>query len=243
MRIFRYDTLTSTNTEASRIASELSHGDTIVAYEQTSGRGQRGNSWESEPGKNLTFSLFLRPDKIEASKSFLLSMAVSVGIVNALKRFLPDENIEIKWPNDIYLNDRKLAGILIENTFVGSFISQSIVGIGLNVNQKKFVSDAPNPVSMSQIMDKEFDKEIILKTVVESIILNLGLVGEPKKLQDYYHSSLWRREGEYLWCEPEGHPFKASIIEVKPSGHLVLENSDGVIKSYLFKEVFPYCFH
>lgn len=239
MKILEYTSLRSTNSEATRIAPELAHGDIIVAREQTAGRGQRGNSWEAEPEKNLTFSLFLRPRDMLAADSFLLSMAVSVGIVDALNKILAPDEVKIKWPNDIYWNDLKLAGILIENSFSGQWIDHSIVGIGLNVNQTYFISDAPNPVSMIQIAGLSFDLIEVLKTVCESILKYIDHIPPVNLLSQAYHKSLWRREGIHLWREPDDKPFKAYIEEVAPSGLLTLIRPDGYKKVYAFKEVFP----
>lgn len=236
MTIHRYEALDSTNNEAARMASALAHGDVLVCRTQTAGRGQRGNTWESEPGKNLTFSVFLRPAAIKASDAFLLSMAVSVGIVDALNRIVEPERIAVKWPNDIYWNDMKLAGILIENSFQGQSIGHSIVGIGLNINQKKFVSDAPNPVSLANISGKKYDLDDTLKTVVEEIVKSVDNIGPG--LSERYHNMLWRGEGIHLWREPGGEPFEASIERVLPTGHLVLATSSG-LQTYAFKEVAP----
>lgn len=239
MRILEYTSLRSTNSEMARLVDSLFHGDVIVTDEQTAGRGQRGNSWEAEPGKNLTFSLFLKPEKLRAADSFLLSMAISVGIVDALNKILFPEEVTVKWPNDIYWKDLKLAGILIENSFVGPYVDYSIVGIGLNVNQKNFLSDAPNPVSMSRICGNDSDLKNVLNVVVESILDVLSLIARPRPLIERYHSSLWRRAGFHLWREPAGNVFEAQIQSVAPTGHLTLEIVKGEKRIYAFKEVFP----
>ena len=127
---------------------ELPHATVVSTYNQTAGRGQRGNSWESEPHKNLTFSVLLKPQHIIAREQFYISEIVSVAIVNTLRKYIIDQPIAIKWPNDIYVNDDKICGILIENTLSGYSISQSIAGIGININQQTFLSNAPNPISL-----------------------------------------------------------------------------------------------
>lgn len=239
MKILRYDSLASTNTEAARIADKLNHGDIIIARSQTSGRGQRGNSWEAEPGKNLTFSVFIVPEKLRAADSFRLSMAISLGIADALKCLLETEDIRIKWPNDIYWKNKKICGILIENSFCGTKVGHSIIGIGINVNQTEFLSDAPNPVSMAQIAGREFDLEKVLETVCGALLLfEMELTNDPS-LVDRYFSHLWKNEHTCLWREPQGAPFHALIQSVEPSGHLNLLLSDGSTRSYAFKEVFP----
>lgn len=132
----------------------------FTATYNESGRGQRGNSWESEPFKNLTFSLLLRPEHIPANRQFLLSEIVSLATVDVLNRYAT--GFSIKWPNDIYWHDKKIAGILIENVLSGSTFSRAIIGMGLNINQKNFYSDAPNPVSLYQITGRTYKIEKIL---------------------------------------------------------------------------------
>lgn len=242
MRILRYNTLKSTNSEAARIVAELKHGDVVTTHEQTAGRGQRGNTWESEPGKNLTFTVFLRPPRWKAADSFLLSMVVSIAIVDSLNDVLEPETVKIKWPNDIYWRDLKLAGILIENSFNGPYIDHSIIGIGLNVNQTVFVSDAPNPVSMARITGIEYNLDSLLQAVSARIIHSIDAISFSNigaTIVMPYHSRLWRRDGMHLWREPEGQPFEASIVNVDSSGCLTLEKPDGSRKKYVFKEIFP----
>ena len=120
---------------------------------QTAGRGQAGNSWESEAGKNLLFGLLFHPREVEANRQFILSQAVALSICETLSDYA--EDIRIKWPNDIYWKDRKICGMLIENTLVGRCIENCIIGAGININQQTFCSDAPNPVSLRQITGKE----------------------------------------------------------------------------------------
>ncbi|MDE6431375.1 MAG: biotin--[acetyl-CoA-carboxylase] ligase, partial [Duncaniella sp.] len=121
----------------------------VSARRQTAGRGQRGNSWESAPGKNITMSILLRPEGLHPSRQFVISRAVSLAITGVLRRYMPASAVRVKWPNDIYVDDRKICGILIENVISSASIRQSVVGIGINVNQRRFLSDAPNPVSMA----------------------------------------------------------------------------------------------
>ena len=121
----------------------------IWADYQTAGRGCGTNTWESERGKNLLFSMLIHPENLPANKQFQISMAISLAIVDALGQLVGD--LSIKWPNDIYWRNGKIGGILIENTLKGNLIKESIIGVGLNVNQREFHSDAPNPVSLWQI--------------------------------------------------------------------------------------------
>ena len=133
----------STNSYLSRMASILPSGTVIYTNSQTSGRGQRGNSWEAEPGKNLTFSMLVKQPAVVPSKQFRISEAVSLAVVEWLSQY--SDGFSVKWPNDIYYNDKKICGILIEHVLCGNAIVHTIVGVGINVNQQHFLSDAPNP--------------------------------------------------------------------------------------------------
>jgi len=238
MTIHRFHTLTSTNSQMATIAPSLAHGDIVICHEQTAGRGQRGNSWESEPGRNLTFSLLLRPRRIEAPDAFLMSMAVSIGITEALRKLLC-QDVLIKWPNDIYVGDRKLAGILIENSFSGRKIGHAIIGIGLNVNQTVFRSDAPNPVSMAELSGHEYDLDEVLETVTGRIVAEVDAYESfPRTdlLVEHYHNLLWRRQGIHRWhdCITD-KDITAAIAHVSPTGHLTLATTPP--RTYAFKEV------
>ena len=239
MRIIRYDSLPSTNTEAARIAAGLSHGDVLTTFEQTSGRGQRGNFWESSAGENLTFSLFVEPDGLLASEAFRLSMAVAVSIADTLRKHLDTEEIKVKWANDIYWRDKKIAGVLIENSLRGKWVSHSIVGIGLNVNQKAWTEAVPNPVSMSLVAGKDFDIDAILTDLVSEMLKLIGSNLYDPLLPERYNKFLWRNTGMHLWREPDGEPFEASVVDVAVTGHLTLLTPGGERLTYAFKEVSP----
>lgn len=222
------DQCPSTNTELSSRA-DLPHGYCIAARTQTAGRGQRGNTWEAEPGKNLTFSLLLRPDGLEARRQFELSMAVSLAIVDTLEAYGIDARI--KWPNDIYVGLKKLAGILIENRLSGSMIDRAIVGVGLNVNQEVFRSDAPNPVSMKQLTGRQYALDELLNALVKNIAEFPAL--DAAELKARYWDKLLFTDGTYPFAEPGGEIFQASITDVGLDGILSLSNG----RSYAFKEV------
>ena len=229
--IYRFDSLDSTSTQLARMAQELAHGDVVITCTQTAGRGQRGNSWESEPGRNLTFSLLLRPEDLAATDAWLMSMAVSVGLVRGLMPFV-DIPIKLKWPNDVYVGDRKLCGILIENALCGSFVSRSIVGIGINVNQTQFISNAPNPVSLKQITGKDYDLDEVLSAVCSEILSSVDSLYRPE-LKAEYMSLLWRAEGAHTWRDTaSGEIFTAEICDILPDGRISLGS-----RIFWFKEV------
>ena len=219
---------------------------TIRTDYQSAGRGQAGNGWESEDSKNLLFSTLLRCE-VSPAEQFRLTMWVSVAMVEMLLKYLPAEGLTIKWPNDIYYGDKKLAGILVENTLVGSKIAYSIVGIGLNVNQLEFLSPAPNPISMQQISGKEYDVEKLLEEYLA--VLKRWQNVPLQTLQDTYMSYLYRRRGMYPYVEREVSlvptaiaqnaegAFHAEIQGITPQGELVLQTEKGETRTYHFKQI------
>lgn len=225
----------STNSRLAEIARESPHGTVVITSRQTAGRGQRGNSWEAEPGKNLTFSLLLKPDNLAAHDQFFISEAVALGITDALRNHLPDSSVTVKWPNDIYAGDKKICGILIENSLSGNVIGHSIAGIGINVNQRAFVSDAPNPVSAFILTGKELPLDTLLTEVLDAIHTRLA---QPFDLRHRdYMDSLWRRDGGDYRDTATGEEFHAVITGVAPTGHLSLLDTFGNTHTYAFKEV------
>ena len=201
----------------------------VWAEYQTAGRGCGTNQWESERGKNLTFSILIHPKDLPATQQFHISMAISLAICEAIGQYIGD--VSIKWPNDIYWRNGKIGGILIENTLKGNIIMESIIGIGLNVNQRVFKSDAPNPVSMWQICEHETDREALLKEILEAFERILD-----SKIREQYLSKLYRRKGYHPYADKEG-AFMAEIVTVEDDGHLVLHDDNGKERRYAFKEV------
>lgn len=209
---------------------------TVVADFQTSGRGQRGNSWESEKEKNLLFSFVLYPTFLEARNQFLLSQIASLSVKETLDRYA--EDISIKWPNDIYWKEKKICGMLIENNLTGPHITQSIAGIGININQEVFRSLAPNPVSIKQITGREYNPLEILAGVMQrtkEYYLSLQQ-GETEGIVQRYHKALFRNEGMHPFRDSQGE-FIARIVGVEPDGHLILQDDGDKIRRYVFKEV------
>jgi len=201
---------------------------------QTAGKGQMGNSWESERGKNLLVSMLLRPHHIPIQEQFVISQMVSVAIVRSLSQVGVEASI--KWPNDIYVGNKKLAGILIENSLRNARIETSIVGVGLNVNQMHFVSDAPNPTSVALIIGKKLRVTSLLSSIRTELIklyenLDFAL------LKQNYLQSLYRATGVYSYKLPNGVEFNASIVDVCFDGKLVLLSDKNEISSYYFKEI------
>ena len=214
----------------------MEHGgevDTVVWTDyQTAGRGCGTNQWESQRGENLLFSMLIHPQTLEARCQFRISIAISLAIIDALSPITPHPSfLTIKWPNDIYWGNRKLGGILIENKLSGQHIRQSIIGVGLNVNQTMFESDAPNPVSLRQITGHEHDREQLLAAVLETFPADLSTVNDSR-----YRSLLYRREGYHPYRDAQG-TFEARLINVEDDGHLLLCDREGHERRYAFKEV------
>ena len=201
----------------------------VVADYQTAGRGCGTNTWESERGKNLLFSLLIHPAEVPAVKQFRISMAISLAILDTLEQHIGD--VSIKWPNDIYWRNGKLGGILIENRLQGGCIKDCIIGVGLNVNQEQFHSDAPNPVSLKRIHGQETEREQLLSDILVRFDEYLT-----QDLKARYLSRLYRHKGFHPYADKEG-AFMAEIIDVEDDGHLLLRDDNGHDRRYAFKEV------
>lgn len=205
---------------------------------QTAGRGQIGNHWESEDGKNILVSILIRPQELVVKKQFRLSMIASLSVVETLNTLCAPFLFQIKWPNDIYYKDKKIGGILIENILSGGKVSDCLFGLGLNINQTQFISDAPNPISLLQITGKEYDREAILAAIRFRLIELESLLGDAhyENLKEKYIHSLYRREGMYEYEDAQG-PFQAVFKDIDEAGRIVLEDKDGKERTYLFKQL------
>lgn len=230
----------STNAYIMRNVTELEAPVMVGAYRQTAGQGQRGNSWEAEPGKNLTFSIFYRPLKLPPMAQFAMSEAVTLAVVD----FLGSHDIEakVKWPNDIYVGDKKICGILIRHSIMGSYVSYSVIGVGIDVNQTVFISDAPNPVSMKQLTGKTYDLSLLEKEIagIMEDRLKLILTEEGRfSLHKEFMGKLWRGDDRLhpFIDTATGEDFTASIEDIAFHGPMTLRLSDGSLRTYTFKEV------
>ena len=237
-KILKEETVTSTNDRLAELCQEkeIKEFTTLMAEYQTSGKGQRGNSWESEPHKNLLFSFVLFPEFLEARRQFLISQIVSLAIKEELDTYTDD--VSIKWPNDIYWKEKKICGILIENDLIGRNISRSIAGIGININQEEFHSPAPNPVSLYQITGKQYDIFEVLRNImlrVQSYYYQLKK-NDTSSIVTQYEKSLFRKEGMHRYKDANGE-FLARIVYVEPEGRLILEDERQIKRGYMFKEV------
>ena len=230
----------STNTYLSRLAATLPGGTVIYTPCQTAGRGQKGNSWESEDGKNLTFSMLLKRPPVKARDQFCLSEVAALAVVETLAGEAGD-HFTVKWPNDVYWQDKKVCGMLIENSLDGTDIATCIIGIGINVNQQRFLSDAPNPVSLINITGREHDLMPLLKQVCSRIEQTVAALNDDNARADLhrrYMAALYRNDGAmHPYEDAAGNRFMASVAGIAPDGTLTLCHSDGTRHDYLFKQV------
>lgn len=229
----------STNSYLKRIETGNDTGSTVVWTDfQTAGRGCGSNSWESEPGKNVTMSLLLHPQHIAARDQFILSMAHAVALKRTLSLYI--NNVYIKWPNDIYWFDRKICGTLIETSLEAARIKSCIIGTGINVNQEEFLSDAPNPVSLRQILGQEIPREEILKQVAESTMeaVEMAENGQAETIRQEYRGALYRKNEVHTYRLPNGERRAYELIDVTDDGHLLLSSPDGKHQdTFAFKEI------
>lgn len=200
----------------------------VYAKNQTRGKGRMSNIWLSEDGKNLIISILCFPDLIDIEDHFYITKVVSLSLVDFLKNYI--NGVSIKWPNDIYVSDKKIAGILIENTIKEKTITTSIIGIGLNVNQTIFDESLPNPISLKLITNKEYDIEAFIKELFSSYHNRLQQLkhNNLNQLDTDYSSVLYKRDE---WCtfKINSNSLHAKIIGVNPSGLLMVEQEEGGI--------------
>ena len=211
-------------------------GTVIVTDNQTAGRGQRGNTWEASVGENLTFSIIFKPNFLKASDQFQLNVAVSLGVFDFLSEFI-DEGLTVKWSNDIYYEDQKMGGILIENTLQGYQIGHSVVGIGLNINQTQFSNLRATSLRNITQNPQRYDLSEMLKKLLESIEKNYLRIKnqEYESLKVRYLANLYRF-GEYHYFRKNGQQFLGKIMVIDDTGKLGIE-TQGMILYFDFKEV------
>lgn len=209
----------------------------VSADEQTAGKGMGSNGWESEAGKNLTFSLALGMGFLPAERQFLLSEAVALGLYQALCPLIPEEKLHIKWPNDIYFDNRKLAGILINTTIKANMMDVSIIGIGLNVNQMQFQDWPTHPISLKMITGKEHDLQPLLEQVAELIYNKVEILkSSPATIEEEYLQRLYRYR---TWADYEvgGKTLRLFMTGIDSFGRLVLINEANELCCFDIKEI------
>lgn len=229
-QIYKFDELDSTNNylkkKASCFAPTLEYTPVIWAKNQTQGRGQKDNIWLSESGKNLTFSFLLR-DKYFAKKTpFEINQWMAASLHQYLSRFSKD--FAIKWPNDLYFKEKKIGGILIENSWLGSQYQHTVVGIGLNINQTTFDEKLSSAVSLTQITEQAHELETVLTDILQEIEKNHIAHSPDKSLADYYlEHLLWRNQTKTFVFEKTRKTFNALIKGVDENGNIIVQTQLG----------------
>ena len=238
LQYHHFDTLDSTNAYLQRLQSETDIRDWVVsADEQTAGKGMGNNGWESEVGKNLTFSLAVDTGFLPAERQFLLSEAVPLGIVEVLDKLLPTEKFSIKWPNDLYFGNRKLAGILINSTIKANMMDLSIIGIGLNVNQMQFKDWPTHPVSLKMITGKDYDLQPLMEQIAAHIIKKVELLkSNPTAIEQAYLKRLFRYQ---TWAdyEVDGKTWRLFMTGIDAFGRLQLVDEQQTLHCYEIKQI------
>lgn len=233
-----YESIDSTNEEMQRIVqkSDIEEGTVILAGFQTSGKGHMGGTWKSEPGKNLLMSILFLPDFLKPEYQFYISRIVSLALLELIGSYC--DCVTIKWPNDMNIDDKKIAGILIENHLKGDKIEKSIAGIGLNVNQEKFSSDIPDPTSLYMETGCHIDMTKLLDKLLEKLEekYNMLVNNELDVIYRSYHDHLYGF-GEIKNFSSREKKFRARITGTEPTGELILETDKGKILRFGFKEV------
>lgn len=238
--------LDSTNSYMAELLkkSSLLEGLVVWAKSQTQGRGQRGNTWESEVNKNLTLSIVLFPTFLNLDKQFLLNKVISLGVANFIQHYLeengtvPKDSVKIKWPNDIYAGNKKIAGILIENTLRNNQIINSVIGIGININQVEFKSKSINPTSLQMLTTKDYDLRKCLEKLcsfIEAEYLHLKAF-QFQSIDSAYKTMLYQLEQWHRYSI-KGKDTNAKITGISPEGKLMLNSQEGFLEECGFKEI------
>jgi BirA family transcriptional regulator, biotin operon repressor / biotin---[acetyl-CoA-carboxylase] ligase len=235
-KVIKLKTVDSTNNYLSNVTLPLPEGSVVTVHHQTNGRGLGKNTWESEPGKNLTFSIILTPLFLKAAQQFYISKTIALALSDFISLYT--DRVSIKWPNDIYAGDKKIAGILIENTIEGANLKQSIIGIGININQEKFHSSAANPVSLTQLTHEEYSLDELLKVIINLIEYRYILLKENNfdTIDENYMQALYRLNRKSLYSADE-KTFEGTITGVDTSGELMITDTEGNVRKFWHKEV------
>lgn len=245
MEVVQLESTASTNNWLRERRTEAARRTMLVTADyQTAGRGSGTNRWESEGGKNLIFSLQVCPSALQANRMFALSEAMSLGVCMGLEQYLSTlmpaagNAFRIKWPNDVYYANGKICGMLIENDLKGKQVECSVMGVGINVNQSRFLSDAPNPTSLSIIAGQEMPRIGVLESVLKCFRSCLQMVeqGDFAALHALYLSRVYRWHEWHQFIDQSG-TFTGMIKDIQPDGHLVITDSEGKERKYAFGEI------
>ena len=237
--LLHFQTLESTNQTAIEYLSKNtpSDGTTIYTYQQYGGRGQIGSKWECEPDKNVSLSTILIPDFLPSRRQFLLSQTVSLAIYDFLSTYITS-NLRIKWPNDLYVGDKKIAGILIQNVLSGASLQSSVVGIGININQTEFLSDAPNPISLKQLTQKDYHLDTMIEELCQAFDIRYRQLrgGNYNEIEQTYLQRLYRFKEQAVFQRENLGIFVGQITGISLDGKLQIMTSKGQ-NEFALKEV------
>lgn len=235
-QIIKLQKVDSTNTHISHIASQLPEGSIVWALDQTQGRGQGSNKWNSEAGKNLMFSILFNPTFLSAYQQFYMSKVLALAVFDFIS--LHTDKVSIKWPNDIYAGDRKIGGILIEHVIEKTYLKQTIAGIGININQNKFPASLPNPVSLSQLSGISYNIEEMLEDLTDMIDYRYSILKDKdlSTIDKNFNEALFRYQHLAKYETEEG-AFEGTITGVESTGELVIKDKSGKVRKFLHKEV------
>lgn len=239
MKLIKLHTIESTNSFLKELLKESKQENftVVVTSEQTAGRGQIQNTWQSEPYKNLTFSVFVSFDRLLITNHKYLNFAVSLAIFETL-RGMQIPSLQIKWPNDILSETKKVCGILIENTFKGDQIESAVIGIGLNVNQTEFIN-LPNATSLKNTTNKDFDLDELLVNIIDNIKEKISLLSKKdfSTLESNYLENLYKFNRPSMFKDDKGSLFMGKIVGVSSEGKLEVELENESIASFGIKEI------
>tara|TARA_R110002073_G_scaffold14998_1_gene60089 strand:- start:8763 stop:9494 length:732 start_codon:yes stop_codon:yes gene_type:complete len=240
MKIVKLSAINSTNTFLRDLAraSVVDNYTVVVTENQTKGKGQFDNEWISERGKNLTFSMLCRFEDLNILETFYLNCAVSLAIYKVLKQYIPAK-LTIKWPNDILSFQKKICGILIENTVSIDKVQYAIIGIGLNVNQQNFPDNVPNASSLRLLTGNHFDKDVLLKKLIVELKIQLALVADQQfqLLKRNYEKVLYRKDEPAMFRNDQNGNFMGKILGITKQGNLIVERDNDTVETYDLKEI------
>ena len=237
--LLHFPELASTNAYALNLVSKNkpSEGTVISTYKQLQGRGQIGSIWESEPDKNITLSIILYPTFIEARYQFALNQVISLAVFDFITKYT-DKTVKVKWPNDIYIENNKVSGILIQNSLSSNYLRSSIIGIGVNVNQTEYSSKAPKATSLKIASKKDYDLDKLVASLCKCIeVRYLQLrAGALQKLNNDYLENLYQYQTKGMFQRADGDLFEGTITGITSIGKLLITHQNGE-EAFGLKEV------
>lgn len=236
---YHLDEIDSTNTFLQKLikSEKVPEGTIVTAKHQTAGKGQRGNTWKDEPNLNIAMSLYLCPAFLPVSQQFFLNKMVCLGVKDALDTYLSTK-VKIKWPNDLYVDEKKLGGILIETSSLGKNINEAIIGIGINVNQVGFPADLPNPISMKLVAETTFVLTEIIEKLANCLTDWYDLLknGNFSMINQAYEQTMFRFD-ELARFQVHEAEIKGKIIGVDELGRLMIRTEQGKTHVFDLKEI------